>query len=211
MRARPMAASAVPATPALPTTKRTPRTSQRILPRLVVLFLLPLLTTLSGTLLAPAHAHADALVRHAPSATTLLAPPPAPDEPCTSKDAAVCLIRQMSPEEREQAREVRLRYHRLLDTMERVADRMHEEGRSDEEIARVLVDMRNEAKDITRAGMSPEAVQALEARNMKKYGNPLGPTADQQFAKYGSWAKVIEAATRTSAAVDQELGIPPRV
>lgn len=182
----------------------------RLLPRLIVLFLLPLLTTLSGTLLAPAHAHADAQVWHAPSATSLSAPPPATEEPCTSKDPAVCLIRQMSPEEREQAREVRLRYHQLLDTMERVADRMHEEGRSDEEIARVLVDMRNEAKDITRAGMTPEQVEALEQRNMKKYGNPLGPTADQQFAKYGSWAGVIEAATRTSAAVDQELGIPPR-
>ncbi|MGW0905179.1 hypothetical protein [Streptomyces sp. NPDC002853] len=194
MRAHPMA---VPVPP-------------RFLPRLVVLFLLPLLTTLSGTLLAPAHAHADALVRYAPYATSVQAPHTAPEEPCTSKDPAVCLIRQMSPEERERAREVRLRYHQLLDTMERVADRMHEEGRSDEEIARVLVDMRNEAKDITRAGMTPEAVEALEQRNMKKYGNPLGPTAGQQFAKYGSWAAVIGAATRTSAAVDRELGIPPR-
>lgn len=41
---------------------------------------------------------------------------------------------------------------------------------------------------------------------MEKYGNPLGPTADQQFAKYGSWAAVIEAATPSNAAVDQELG-----
>lgn len=211
MRARLMAAAAVPAVPTTKRTPRIPRLPQRVLPRLVVLFLLPLLTTLGGTLLAPAHAHADAPAHSAPSATRLFAPPPTPDESCTSKDPAVCLIREMSPQEREQAREVRLRYHRLLDTMERVADRMHEEGRSDEEIARVLVDMRNEAKDITRAGMSPEAVQALEQRNMEKYGNPLGPTADQLFAKYGSWAKVIEAATRTSAAVDKELGIPPRV
>ncbi|EPH39592.1 hypothetical protein ABT390_05595 [Streptomyces aurantiacus] len=45
---------------------------------------------------------------------------------------------------------------------------------------------------------------------MKKYRNPLGPTADQQFAKYGSWAAVIEAATRSSAAVDQELGLERR-
>ncbi|MFF1698694.1 hypothetical protein ACFVXC_34555 [Streptomyces sp. NPDC058257] len=208
MRARLMAAAIEPTAPTVLTTTRTP---SRPLPRLVVLFLLPLLTALSGPLLAPAHAHADAPVRHAPSVTSLLAPPRAPDDPCTSKDPAVCLIRQMTPEERERAREVRLRYHALLDTMERVADRMHEEGRSDEEIARVLVDMRNDAKDITRAGMTPEAVQALEQRNMKKYGNPLGPTAEQQFLKYGSWHKVIEAATRSSAAVDQELGIPPRV
>ncbi|MEV2250408.1 hypothetical protein AB0I94_07520 [Streptomyces sp. NPDC050147] len=210
MPARPMAVSDVTVVTVTPNAPVTPRIPSRLLPRLVVLFLLPLLTTLSGTLLAPAHAHADALVPYAPSATSLQAPPPATEEPCTSKDPAVCLIRQMSPEERERAREVRLRYHQLLDTMERVADRMREEGRSDEEIARVLVDMRNDAKDITRAGMTPAQVEALEERNMKKYGNPLGPTADQQFAKYGSWAAVIEAATRTSTAVDQELGIPPR-
>ncbi|MFH8476437.1 hypothetical protein [Streptomyces sp. NPDC018000] len=57
--------------------------------------------------------------------------------------------------------------------------------------------------------MSPEAVQALEARDMAKYGNRLSPTADQQFAKYGSWEAVIDAATRSHAAIDQELGPEP--
>ncbi|SCF95508.1 hypothetical protein [Streptomyces sp. Ncost-T10-10d] len=86
--------------------------------------------------------------------------------------------------------------------MERVEHRMRADGRSDEEIARVPVAMRNEAKDITRAGMSPEAVKAPEARDMAKYGNPLGPTTDQQFAKYGSWAAVIDAAPRSNASIE---------
>lgn len=133
-----------------------------------------------------------------------------PDTPCTSSDPVVCSIREMTPEERAEAREIRIRYHQLLDSMEHVEERMRAEGRSDEDIARVLVAMRNEAKDITRAGMSPEAVKALEARNMAKYGNPLGPTADQQFARYGNWAAVIDAATRSNAAIDQELGLEPR-
>lgn len=167
--------------------------------RFVVLFLLALLTAANGFLVAPGQAHAAS---HAPAVVV--------DESCTSSDAAVCMIREMTPEQRAQARETRIRYHRLLDDMERTADEMHAAGRSDEEIARKLVDMRNEAKDITRAGMSPEAVQALEARNMKKYGNPLGPTAEQQYAKYGSWSAVIAAATRSSAAVDRELGLEPR-
>jgi hypothetical protein len=34
--------------------------------------------------------------------------------------------------------------------------------------------------------------------------------ADQQYARYGSWAKVIEAATRSNPAVDRELGLEPR-
>ncbi|MET8685501.1 hypothetical protein ABZV77_14900 [Streptomyces sp. NPDC004732] len=176
------------------------------LTRFVVLFLLPLLTAASGFLVAPGQAHAA----QAPAAATIAAPAAAVDEPCTSSDPAVCMIREMTPEQRAQARETRIRYHQLLDTMEDVADRMHAAGSSDEEIARTLVDMRNDAKDITRAGMSPEAVQALEARNMKKYGNPLGPTADQQYAKYGNWRAVIAAATRSSAAVDRELGLEPR-
>ncbi|MEU1146797.1 hypothetical protein ACFYO9_30070 [Streptomyces sp. NPDC005863] len=176
------------------------------LTRSLTLFLLALLTAASGFLVAPGQAHA-AQVPAVDRVSTVSA---AVDEACTSKDPAVCMIREMTPEQREQAREVRIRYHGLLDEMERVADEMRAAGASDEEIARRLVDMRNDAKDITRAGMSPEAVKALEERNMKKYGNPLGPTADQQFARYGSWGAVIEAATRSSAAVDQELGLAPR-
>jgi hypothetical protein len=87
---------------------------------------------------------------------------------------------------------------------------MRKEGASPEDIARRLVDMRNDAKEVTRAGMSPQEVRRLEERNMAKYGNPLGPTADQLYAKYGSWEAVADAATRTSRAVDQELGLEYR-
>ncbi|MFF2324939.1 MULTISPECIES: hypothetical protein [unclassified Streptomyces] len=180
----------------------------RLIRRLVVAVLLPLLTVAGGALFAPGTAIAT------PAAglpgTIAHAAVSGPDTPCASSDPVVCSIREMNPQEWAEAREVRIRYHQLLDSMERVEDRMRAEGRSDEEIARVLVTLRNEAKDITRAGMSPEAVQALEERNMAKYGNPLGPTADQQFAKYGSWAAVVDAATRSNAAIDRELGLEPR-
>ncbi|MFI5751221.1 hypothetical protein ACIBBE_36140 [Streptomyces sp. NPDC051644] len=177
----------------------------RLILRLVVTLLLPLLTVAGSALFTPGTALAAPAV--GPSAGIAHSTASGPDAPCTSSDPVVCSIREMNPQERAEAREVRIRYHQLLDSMERVEDRMRAEGRSDEEIARVLVEMRNEAKDITRAGMSPEA---LEARNMAKYGNPLGPTADQQFAKYGSWAAVIDAATRSNAAIDRELGLEPR-
>uniref|UniRef100_A0AAU3GXE4 Lipoprotein n=1 Tax=Streptomyces sp. NBC_01401 TaxID=2903854 RepID=A0AAU3GXE4_9ACTN len=126
---------------------------------------------------------------------------------CTSPEPVVCLIRSETPEEREVARDQRMRYHGLLEDMERTECAMRAEGRSEEDIARTLVRMRNDAKDVVRAGMTPEQVAELEARNEKKYGNPLGPTADQLYLKYGSWEKVAEAATRSSAAVDQELGL----
>ncbi|HEY9331800.1 MAG TPA: hypothetical protein VIS09_26755 [Streptomyces sp.] len=132
----------------------------------------------------------------------------APDHgDCTSPEPVVCLIRSETPEEREIARDQRMAYHQLLVDMERTECAMRAEGRSEEDIARALVQMRNDAKDVIRAGMTPEQVAELEARNQKKYGNPLGPTADQLYMKYGSWEKVAEAATRSSAAVDQELGL----
>ncbi|MEU8706040.1 hypothetical protein [Streptomyces sp. NPDC048565] len=126
---------------------------------------------------------------------------------CTSPEPVVCLIRSETPEEREVARDQRMRYHDLLEDMERTECAMRAEGRSEEDIARTLVRMRNDAKDVVRAGMTPEQVAELETRNEKKYGNPLGPTADQLYLKYGSWEKVAEAATRSSTAVDQELGL----
>jgi hypothetical protein len=46
-----------------------------------------------------------------------------------------------------------------------------------------------------------------EERNQETYGNPLGPTADQLYAKYRSWEAVSAAATRSNAAVDHELGL----
>ncbi|WUW20951.1 hypothetical protein OG521_09175 [Streptomyces sp. NBC_01463] len=132
----------------------------------------------------------------------------APDDgPCTSPEPVVCLIRSETPQEREVARDQRMRYHGLLEDMERTECAMRAEGRSEEDIARTLVQMRNDAKDIVRAGMTPEQVAELEARNEKKYGNPLGPTADQLYLKYGSWEKVADAATRSSEAVDRELGL----
>lgn len=71
-------------------------------------------------------------------------------------------------------------------------------GRSSESVGRWAVSQRNWLKEMAR-GFTPAAdVARFEARNMQIYGNKIGPTAEQMFAKYGSWAKVIEAATRTA-------------
>ncbi|MDJ1131281.1 hypothetical protein [Streptomyces iconiensis] len=129
---------------------------------------------------------------------------------CTSPEKVVCTIRSETPEEREESRAIRMRYHELIGDMDRTQCAMRREGHSDKAIARRLVQMRNDAKDVTRAGMSPEQVRRLEERNVAKYGNPLGPTADQLHAKYGSWEAVSAAALRTSDAVDSELGLEYR-
>lgn len=139
--------------------------------------------------------------------TAPLAPPVSADDPCPSTDPVVCRIRVLPMDEKVEAQRTRIQYHDLLEDMHRTAADMRAAGATDEEIARELVDMRNQAKAITRAGMTPEEVRILEERNLAKYGNPLGPTADQLYAKYGTWQQVIDASMRTSYAVDRELSL----
>ncbi|MDV5147131.1 hypothetical protein R1T08_23840 [Streptomyces sp. SBC-4] len=142
--------------------------------------------------------------------TAPLARPVSADDACPSTDPVVCRIRVLPMDEKVEAQRTRMRYHGLLEDMHRTEANMREAGFTDEEIARELVDMRNQAKEITRAGMSPEEVRILEERNLAKYGNPLGPNADQLYAKYGSWQQVIDASMRTSYAVDRELSLEYR-
>ncbi|MQY16405.1 hypothetical protein SRB5_66040 [Streptomyces sp. RB5] len=139
--------------------------------------------------------------------TAPLAAPVAADDPCPSTDPVVCRIRVMPMDEKVEAQRTRMAYHGLLEDMHRTEADLRATGASEETIARELVDMRNDAKEITRAGMSPEEVALLEQRNQEKYGNPVGPTADQLYLKYGSWEQVSAASMRTSSAVDHELSL----
>ncbi|MGW2341603.1 hypothetical protein [Streptomyces sp. NPDC001661] len=184
--------------------------SARLLQRAALVAATALTTALSATLVAAPAASAAPCAAGSCGGAAVVAPlsqEPAAVGACTSPEPVVCEIRRSTPDERGEQRDIRMRYLDLIGDMDRVRCAMRAEGRTPEEIARRLVDMRNDAKDITRAGMSPEDVRLLEARNMVKYGNPLGPTADQLHAKYGSWEKVADAATRTSRAVDGELGL----
>jgi len=78
------------------------------------------------------------------------------------------------------------------------ARRMLSAGRSPEAVARWAVAARNNLKVLARVFTPRSEVAAMEARNLARYGNKIGPTADQLFAKYGSWDAVISAATRTA-------------
>lgn len=52
---------------------------------------------------------------------------------------------------------------------------MNSEGMLKQEIAKYVVEARNQQKVEFRARMKPEEVLELESRNMKKYGNTVGP------------------------------------
>ncbi len=77
-------------------------------------------------------------------------------------------------------------------------DPLRDAGWSEEAIARHCVARRNMVKQAARADDPADVVTMMAARNLRKYGDPVGPGADWFFAKYGSWAEVIEAAFRTA-------------
>ncbi len=90
---------------------------------------------------------------------------------------------------------------------------MRNAGEKEEAIARKLVDMRNSAKLVTRNRMDPREVKKLEKRNKKKYGNPVGPTADSLYQKNSKspdpWKSVIASTYRTNEEINTELGVEP--
>lgn len=107
--------------------------------------------------------------------------------------------------------QIRLR-QQYLDRVQQMHDTeatMRQQGASDEQIARKLVDDRNAAKVIVRSQQDPALTAQQEARNLQKYGNPVGPTADQLLQKYGSWEEVIKAAYRTDPETNRFLGLNP--
>lgn len=87
-------------------------------------------------------------------------------------------------------------YEKQVRALAHVASQLLEAGWSEERVARHLVAARNRLKLIARRSDDPRIVAIVEARNVAKYGHPVGPTANQLYLRYGSWRVVIEAACR---------------
>lgn len=126
-----------------------------------------------------------------------------------TKDSAYYKYRDKftDPEWVGEQREIRAEYLKESKKLEATIESMTEEGKSQEEIARYVVEQRNQQKVEARKKMSPEDVKGLEERNIKKYGNPVGPTADQLLEKQGSWDKVIEGSMRKDPVINKLLGL----
>ena len=73
-------------------------------------------------------------------------------------------------------------------------------GQSTPDTARMLVDMRNQLKLDYRALSPADAVKAFEERNALKYGNPLGPSADQLLLGGKTWEQIIDGAATPGGA-----------
>ncbi|MFC9414716.1 hypothetical protein ACIG6B_03185 [Bacillus mobilis] len=78
---------------------------------------------------------------------------------------------------------VRKDYLEASKQLESDIEKMTSEGFSKEKIAEHVVEARNQQKNAARENMTAEERAGLEERNIKKYGNPIGPTAESMFNK----------------------------
>jgi hypothetical protein len=103
--------------------------------------------------------------------------------------------------------ELRQKYIDEVEALGRRRDAMRAAGESPETIARTLHAERRrlgvEYKDLT-----PEPLRSqIYARNLEKYGDPLGPSIEWLRARAKTWEAIIESATRPGGA---DLGLGKR-
>ncbi|MHB8874567.1 MAG: RHS repeat domain-containing protein [Myxococcaceae bacterium] len=116
---------------------------------------------------------------------------------------ALFLAGAREPAPRAAARELPPLRQQYIDAVKSLGDKaaaMRQAGVSPEQIARTLHAERNALKVAYRGLSPPEAVKAFELRNIKKYGNPLGPTVEQLRAAGKSWEEIAASAARPGGA-----------
>ncbi len=104
------------------------------------------------------------------------------------------------------AKQEREQYHHQMDSMTDIIYRMRDEGASVEEIARAVSAERNRLR-IASYGKDPEGLAKLKESNLKTYGHEEGPTPDQLYEQYGSWAVVLQKAFSTNMGMDAVCGL----
>jgi nucleoid-associated protein YgaU len=99
----------------------------------------------------------------------------------------------------------RREYHDSFEEMYNTWIKMEAEGKSEEEIARVISPMRNQIRLATYT--TEEGLKAVKESNLNTYGQEDGPTADQLYEKYGSWETVLLKSFGSNSGMDACLGL----
>lgn len=74
---------------------------------------------------------------------------------------------------------------------------MLSQGISEKDVAIWAIDRRNQLKVLYRGDTSASKVREAEERNIKKYGNPIGPNAEfLQKYRGKSWSDIIKSASK---------------
>ena len=106
----------------------------------------------------------------------------------------------------EKARQDRIAYLADYDNMYKKWNEMKKAGKSTEEIARTLSEMRNQIR-LDSYKDDPDGLATVKASNLRTYGREEGPTPESLFDKYGSWDKVIQKCFSSNSGMDACLGL----
>lgn len=71
-------------------------------------------------------------------------------------------------------------------------------GSTKKEIAEQMVSMRNKTKATERVKMNPKDVASIEKRNLNKYGDKLGSSAEYLIKQGKTYDEIIESSTRSN-------------
>ena len=105
-----------------------------------------------------------------------------------------------------QAKEERIKYHQEMDSMIDILYDMRAQGASIEEMARAISAERNRLR-LASYTDNPDELSKIKESNLATYGQEDGPTPEQLFEKYGSWALVIQKAFSPNLGMDVICGL----
>ena len=102
------------------------------------------------------------------------------------------------------AKAIRKSYVREVENLSRLASKMGRTGKSQREIAEEVLSKRNQLKVKYRNISPSNSKKLMEDRNLKKYGNKIGPNVDYFLKKGASLEEIIEKSGRAGG---QDMGL----
>lgn len=91
---------------------------------------------------------------------------------------------------------VRQNYVKDVYDLQGAVDKMRASGASAEDVAKYAYGARNELKMKYREYTPPEMLDVIDARNLERYGNKIGPAFDDLVKKGKTFDQIIERSTR---------------
>jgi hypothetical protein len=91
---------------------------------------------------------------------------------------------------------VRQNYVKDVYDLQGAVEKMRASGASREEVAKYAYGARNELKLKYREYTPPDILDVIDARNLERYGNKIGPTFDGLVKKGKTFDQIIESSTR---------------
>jgi filamentous hemagglutinin len=91
---------------------------------------------------------------------------------------------------------LRLKYETAVAALGEAALEMLRSGASEENVARWAVGERNALKQAYRDRTPAPVLARIDARTLERYGNAMGPSADELRSAGKSWREIIDSATR---------------